>query len=290
MNDPKRTPLPPSDPFLNLGDFQEDLGMFEAATHAEPVEIFDITLNKILFAPDGSSQDPTARRLAELVAELTKTEVVEAAGLKTAAEMHAAKQQHGADLLVLPIPFGADIDELGEASLGQLADQILVDTLPILAVRQAMKEPDLRKCLQHVVVPLSPENRRVVEVLSWACRLLPESGQLTIVEIANAELRAEASHLREPSEPSGFTASERVSRVLTRHFAGSIAAIQKRSTELGFALQVFSTSGQFVESTLAHLEAAPGLVMVAGTGDRRSDSYHHETDLLLASQYPILIV
>ncbi len=290
MNDPKRTPLATSDPFLNAGDFQEDLGMFEAATHAERVDIIDISLKTILLAPDGSNQDPTARRLAEVLGESVGAQVVEVAGLHTAEEMQAAKQQHAADLLVLPVPFGAEIGELREASLGELVDRILADTLPMLAVRQVMEEAEIRKCLQNVVIPLSPENPRVVDVLSWACRLLPESGQLTIVEIANAELRAEASHLREPSEPAGFTASERVGRVLTRHFAGSIAAIQKRSSDIGFALQVFSTSGQFVDSTLAQLEDSPGLVIIAGSGDRRSDAYHHEADLILDSRYPILVV
>jgi len=171
-----------------------------------------------------------------------------------------------------------------------VVDRILADALPILAVRQVMDESAIRECLRNVVVPLSPENPRACDALAWACRILPASGRLTVVEIADAELRAEASQLRDPSEPVGLTAAERVDRVLTRHFASPIAAIQRRARDQRFHVQVVGVGGKFVESTLAQLNQAPGLVIVAGSADRRSDSYHHEADLILDSRYPVLII
>lgn len=290
MNDSKRSPMTGTDPFLNAGDFQEDLGMFEAATHAAPIELVEVPLKTVLFAPDDSNQDPTAQRVSQLLAQAVGAQLVEVAQLKTAAALQDTKQKHGADLLVMPVPFGADFTELREESLGDVVDRVLATTLPILAVRQLMEESEVRSCLRNVIVPLSPENPRSDAALSWASRILAHGGQLTIVEIADADLRAEASHLRDPSEPAGLTASERVNRVLTRHFAGSIAAIQRRSLEVGFQIQVLSSPGRFVDSTLAQLRDAPGLVIVAGSADRRSDSYHHEADLILDSRYPVLIV
>ncbi len=290
MSDAKPNPLATTDPFLNAGDFQEDLGMFEAATHAAPFAIADIALQTLVVAPDGFNQDATVRGVAQRLAQAVGAQVVEAPGLKTADEVQTAKQRHGADLLVLPVPFGADIGDLREASLGDVVDRLLADALPLLAIRQLMDEPAIGECLRNVVIPLSPENPRSADALAWACRILPASGQLTVVQIADAELRAEASHLREPTEPIGLTASARVSRVLTRHFASPMAAIQRRARDQKFHLQIVEAGNQFVASTLAPLHEAPGLVIVAGSADRRSDSYHHEADLILDSRYPVLIV
>jgi hypothetical protein len=109
-----------------------------------------------------------------------------------------------------------------------------------------------------------------------------------VVEIADAQLRAEACELLD--RPAKAAPASVVDRVLTRHFASCIAAIQRKALERGFQTRVSRTAGRFVESALAQLNGSPGLTVVAGSTDRRSDAYHHEADLILASRYPVLIV
>lgn len=290
MSDPNRDPMAKSDPFLNPGDFQEDMGMFEAATHAPTVALADVDLKTVLFTPDRSNQDPTGRALARLLAETVGANFIEAPDLKTNQDLIAAHGQHPTNLLVLPVPFGRDIAELGEASLGDVVDRLLGTDLPILAIRQPLAESALPGLLNNVVVPLSPDNPRNDRALAWACRILGRSGTLTVVEVADASLRAEADMHRSPAEPVQQTATERINRVLSRFFAGSVGAIQRKAADRGFQIQVITAGGRFVDSTLMQVKVSPGLVIVPGSLHRQSNPYHNEADLILSSQYPVLVV
>ncbi len=290
MSDPNRSTMATSEPFLNSGDFQEDLGMFEAATKSTAVDLPEVALGAVLLATDGSNQDATARSVALKLAAAVGAKFGEDSGLKTVADLQAAKKAHNADMLVLPVPFGSDIGDLREESLGEVIDRMLALDLPILAIRQPLEEGAVGDVFEHVIVPLTPDNPRSIVALAWGCKILNGSGTLTIVEIANAELKAEAEELREDAESPSANAAARVTRVLTRYFGGSISAVQRKAAECGISINVEIATGRFVESTLAQLDDEPGLVIIAGTTDRRSDSFHQEADAILASRYPVLIV
>ena len=274
-----------SEPFVGAGDLQEDLGMFEAATHAAPIQLPEVSLTTVLLALDGSNQDNTARSVAARVAAACSAQVAEERGLITAQDIRAAKTTHRAELVVLPVPFGSDIGELREESLGVVMDQLLASCLPILAVRQPLEEAAVQSLFQRLHVPLSPVHESGPKALAWACRLLGPAGTLRVYEFADARLREEARTLGKEAEPAAA-----VGRVLSRFYAGTIAVLQRLAVEKGFQMRVASVSERFVKGTLAAVEQAAGLIVVAGATDRSSDAFHHAADLILGSRGPVLVV
>ena len=75
------------EPFENAANFAEDVGLFEAATHAPPVELPAPELRAFHLALDGSNQDATARGFAEVLAARTGAALREQSGASNAADM-----------------------------------------------------------------------------------------------------------------------------------------------------------------------------------------------------------
>ncbi len=127
----------PMEPFENESNFQEDVGMFEAATHAGTLVLPTPRVQVVHLALDGSNQDDTARALAQAVAERLQARVHEQTGAADANEILARRRAEQADLLVIPVPFGRDFLKLGMDSLGSVIDMLLRESpCPLLCVRE----------------------------------------------------------------------------------------------------------------------------------------------------------
>lgn len=259
--------------------------MFEAAAHAEPVDLPAVSLRTVLVALDDSNQDATARAVAKVIADALGAQVSEQPGLTTAQSLRDAKMALAADLLVLPVPFGSDIGELREESLGVVVDQLLASCLPLLAIRQPQDAAAVQALLRRIYVPLSPVHERGALALAWACRLLGHAGTLRVLEFPDAALRQQARALA-----AGADSQAAMQRVLTRHYAGNVAQVQRLSVASGFQVHVHSLSGRLVDETIQAVDQAAGLVVIDGAVDRRSDAFHHAADLVLASKGPVLVV
>jgi len=280
----------PIEPFETASNFLEDMGMFEAATHAPATALPVVDASTVLLALDGSNQDEPARFLAGALAAALGASVVEKAGLESASIVNAVREAR-AQLLVLPVPFGADIGSLREESLGDVVDRLLLAAgIPILAVRQPLGEARLGAAIRRIVVPVFPGEARTGLALAWACRLLRAGGDLHAVEIADREVLAEANLLREPALGTDSTTQASIERVMTRQFASLIAAVQRTASEGGFGAHVVQSSGRFVAETLAAIGDSPGLIVITGSHDRRSTTFHRCADLILGSAYPVLVV
>lgn len=279
------------EPFESASNLMEDMGMFEAATHAGAIQLAEVKVNTILALPDGSNQDPATQFLAnELSHKLGATLVVKHQ-LETVKSVLEAVEATHAELLVLPVPFGADIGTLKMDSLGDFCDRILSHiTVPVLAVRQPLSEAVLKATLQRMVVPLNTQEPRSAVAMSWACRLLQTGGELVALEIGDTHTEIEANQLQKPFDNLDSTHQAAIERVLSRHFAGLIATLQKKSAEFGFGTTVRSVRGRFVDCTLDAIGELAGLAVVAQSTDRRSDTFHRCSDLLLGSSFPVLMV
>jgi len=283
--------MTPIEPFGNADNMLEDLGMFEAATHAPAVTLPPVNVSSILLALDHSNQDDAARTLAASLAKTLEATVVEKTDLTTAQQVVDVLRAAGAQLLVLPVPFHSDIGQLREESLGEIVDHLLQSAdVPILAVRQPVSEENLRSALRRIVVPLSPAESRTALALSWACRLLRAGGDLYAHEIADRDVIDGANLLRDATDNPESQPQADIERVLTRQFAGLVAVVQRTAHEVGFGAHVHSASGRFVAQTLEVVAAAPSLVIVGGSSDRRSTTFHRCMDLILGSTYPVLVV
>lgn len=278
----------PMEPFENAANFIEDVGLFEAAVHAPATVLPIIQPSRVVVATDGSNQDPATRAVGRMIAE----RFGQSADLREnlpARELDAIHS--GAGLLVVPVPFGSDIGELREESLGPAVDHLLASrACPLLAVRQPLADDLLAAALRNIVVPLVPGETGNDLALGWACHFLKGGGVLTVLENADREVLAEARLLLDGVNVSDSTAVATIERVLNRQFAGLIGAVQRVSADVGFETQVASAGGRFVDSVLARVGDAPTLAIVSCARDRRAANYHRVADLILASRYPVLVV
>ncbi len=279
------------EPFENAANFLEDVGMFEAAVHAPPTSLPLIEIKKVLSVLDGSNQDVAVRFLGRAFSEKLNASLEEHEGLTTPAAIEDASLKTQAGLVVLPVPFGADIGELREESLGEIVDRVLpARTCPIMAVRQPLGDESLNAALRHVLVTLVPGEPGNALALAWACQLLKSGGELILLEIADREVLSEAKLLLDRVNITEATAIATLERVLSRQFASLVGVVQRTAAESGFDARVASISGRFVEQVLKEIGDQPTLVIHAGSKDRRSTNYHRSADLILGSRGPVLII
>lgn len=281
----------PMEPFENAANFMDDVGRFEAAVHAPPTVLPQVEVPSILLALDGSNQDGAARYIAGQVGKVLSATVHEQAGLATAPEIRDRGDAVQAGLIVVPVPFGADIGLLQEESLGMEVDRLLLEShVPILAVRQPLTEDRLAAAMRRILVPLAPGEHHNPLALAWACKLLGQGGELQMLEIADQDVLAEARLLLDRKEISEATQQASLERVLSRQFASLVAIVQKTSSEVGFGVHVVAASGRFVAQSISAMHDAPTLTVLAGSRDRRSNSYHRAVDMILAASGPVLVV
>ncbi len=279
------------EPFESAANLDEDVGLFEAATHSAVVVLPEPALRTIVAALDGSNQDATSRTYAELLAARTGANVVELAGPTSAAEILAATESHRADLLIVDVPYGQDYGELGGDSLGSVVDLLLLKSpVPVLCVRAVQDREGVQAALDSVIVPVAVADDEVTRALGWAFRVTPEGGRIDLVAVADRDVLSEASHLIADTPDLRTLEPSRLSRALLSEIGGVVAATQKRGAAEGRTVHVETRVGKFVPLTLAELHGRPHVIIWGLTRDHASPAFHRAVDLLLASTGPVLMV
>lgn len=276
------------DPFESAANFNEDVGLFEAAIHPQTVDLQIPALQSIAVAWDGSDRESTLRSFADhLVARSGATvEVLEHADSE--ADISAALAAAPPDLLILPVPFQRDYAGLGSTSLGSLADQLLLSTpCPVLCVRQVQDPKEILAALDHVLVPVAIADELVERALGWAFRMTPPGGRIDVVAVADCDVLLEASHLI--SAPQTLSADE-LQRAMLREIGGLVSAAQQLAKTERRTMHIETRVGQFVPLTLAEMHGRPHMIIWAANRDHSSPSFHRAVDLLLASTGPVLLV
>lgn len=278
------------EPFESSENLDEDVGMFEAATHCPVVELPIPEIRTIVLALDGSNQDSTTRGYAEQVAARTGAKIETLTGPGKAAEILQAIERHHADLLVVDVPYGQDFDELGCDSLGSVVDVLLVKSkIPVLCVRAVQEEASIQAGLNSVIVPIAIADEQVARALGWAFGLSGKDGRIDIVAVADGDVLSEAGHYAKGLAKLPPDASQ-LSRALLTEIGGVVAAAQKRGHDEGRTVHVETRVGKFVPLTLAELHGRPHVIIWGITRDHSSPAFHRAVDLLLASTGPVLMV
>lgn len=278
------------EPFENQGNFQEDVGLFEAATHGASLELPSPQLQVIQLALDGSNQDATARRLAEGVAQRLGARVHEQVGSRDAADILADLRSRQAGLLVVPVPFGRDFEILGAASLGSVIDMLLLESpCPILCVRDELSDDQVQQVLERVLLPVAVGEPPAIQALAWGFHLLTPQSELELLAIADVELLTEARQLVDQQVGEDAFDAEHVTRAILRETGGLVAAAQRQSSLQNTPVHVTTRTGRFVPQVLEQVGDSPQLVIREMKQDHGAPSFHRSVDLLLASRGPVLL-
>jgi len=222
------------EPF-ELGDnMEEDLGLFEAATHARRFDVAPLVVRHVLAVSGGAAPGvmPAARGLAT---RLSAT-LVEDTTADSADAMLAAAARLGAAVVVA----SAALPESVVAGL--VAPQPADPAVPIVLVPEA---PSFAAAaLDTLVLPLftdAPATRRACE---WACGLAAAAGPQGVIhalELASTDTRRAARRSRRGAAAPGDAT---VGRTVAGGLGSIIAGLQRDATRHGFAVEVTFRGGR----------------------------------------------
>ncbi|HMO35349.1 MAG TPA: hypothetical protein PKA06_04840 [Gemmatales bacterium] len=279
------------EPFESRSNMLEDMGLFEAAMQSAPLELQKVTVQKVLAIPDGSNQDATTLQLATEFSRLLDAQMVETKGISSLEGILQAISKEKADGLVVPVPFGSDIDELKSESLGDIFDRLLTKvSIPVLAVRQPLSAEKIGRVLSHIVVAMNAADPRNATTISWACRLLRRGGELIALEWVNGTRSKSPSMLAGDAPDTWDEASAAAQRDITRRLGSLVAALQKASSQTGFHTSVRTARLRMIDSILEAMEEDAWLAILARSPDRLSESFHLAADLVRSARSPVLLV
>jgi nucleotide-binding universal stress UspA family protein len=284
---------PNKDTFLNRGNFLEDMGMFEAATHAPPENIIKPIVKKILTVSDGSNRDQTLELLAELLAKRLGAESTWIQ-LATATEILTNIQQSKADLVLIPAPLGNRLEDLADRSLGSIVDELLIESpCPLLIVREPLTTAQVDHALKNCLVPVAINDELVGRAVGWGFAVLGNSGDLELAAIADQDVLNEArALLGDEGQTPGWPIfdRQRIEAMIPRYIASIAAATQRQGTADHVHVKVSNRTGRFV-STVQDIIGDTSRLIVWGTRHEHDcPAFHRAVDLILVSQGPVLVV
>jgi len=233
---------PPShrdyEPFELADNMEEDLGLFEAATHAPRVRLERPQVGSVLVvAPAGGSPRAVeaCRSLGHAVAaRLGATVMEDMEETRSSEELRQAVDRTGAGLVVTAIEL-----------LGAVAATAVLaaDTVPVLCLGRHRRRgrgrpaaPD--ETLEAIVLPLLADTPPARRATAWACHLAAAAGaagRLRAVELADPRARAAA---RSRAGAGAGLDDAVVGRVVSGRLGGIVAAVQREAAAHGFAAEV----------------------------------------------------
>ncbi|MEQ8764675.1 MAG: universal stress protein [Planctomycetota bacterium] len=223
-----------------LTEIDENIHLFER-TLKKRTDLPEVSASRVLALSDGSNQDESVLRLAELVAdrlgaELVRRELGPGGGEapltddrdRLPFEVLEQIDEQSIGLVVLPTPFLEDYPSLGATSLGVVADVLLARSpVPMIHVRQPLEDP--RAVLESgvlVCLEADPETRRAA---AWLWRLVPGPLQV-LVALASAEHHAILKFSRGEEQPVTL---EDIGQKLGEQISPLLATMQERARQEG---------------------------------------------------------
>ncbi|MCA8998667.1 MAG: hypothetical protein KDA80_16830 [Planctomycetaceae bacterium] len=139
----------------------------------------------------------------------------------------------GCDLLVVPSPFGRDIDKVGEDSTGTVMDVLLArSNVPVLVTRKTYPIADVP--FAHVFLAMSAENEAAPQAGNWAVTMLAPSGNLQLMLVVEDEaVENMQAMLKAMHQEADFNA-EKYGEALRRSFVPLHTALMNASRERKF--------------------------------------------------------
>lgn len=245
------------EPFELAENMEEDIGLFEAATHVRHFDIEPPVVRTVLVATAAGSMglDFAAGAARRLNAELVTDSVA-----ATAESILAAAARTAAGLVVVPETIGAD-------TLAGLIAGTASGTSPAVAV---VSHADA-SALDAMLLPLFGDEPASRLCLAWACTFAAAAGSrgfVAAVELSTPATRQEARQLAGETPTPEDVRKATVGRAVSAHLGSLVAALQRHSLAHGYAVEVGFRPGWPRREILASLTslARPATVLLGRDG------------------------
>ncbi len=200
----------------------------------------------------------------------------------------AAIQSSECDLVVVPSPFGRDLDKVGSASTGTVIDVLLARApVPLLVIRQPYDPEDVP--FERVSMVLIGENEAAQSAACWTAGMVAPQGHIELLLILEREVLENVQSMMRSLDPDAEITQETLGKAMERSHVRLHRALQKTAQQLGvnYHGEVRPESDPRL-SELSGGTQHPLLVLALERADHGSQGSVH--DRIRKSSHPILVV
>jgi hypothetical protein len=295
-------------------DVEASMRLFERAHVGEVSAVEPRQPARVLLALDGSDQDALgvalSRGLRErfgcAVSVMDARERRDSADLASQAaraiggewlpprtgesfeQILAAAAETRSDLVVVPSPFGRDLESVGPDSTGTVVDVLLARMpAPLMVVRRPYVPAG--ELFANVIFTLSGENEAAGTAGTWAAGLTAPGGRLRLVLVMEAEFAQNVRAVMQTVDPHVQVTEALLTDALARMHVRLHRGLQKSADHAGFQYELrIEPAGGAAEAALYGETGQPLLVIAHERGDHFSQGLVH--DRIRLSPNPVLVV
>jgi nucleotide-binding universal stress UspA family protein len=302
---------------------EESIGSFEAAMHAIEPDLYEPRLERMLVVLDGSNQDSTVAGIAQALAERTSASGLvsacytgpdqtdleaklqetaaaipnaralprppDAATRKPFEQILALAQKEQCEIILLCAPYGENFDDLGAASVGSNLDLLLARAeVPLLVIREPKADP--ARCLQHLLVPITPYDPELVDAAAWTLRLAGPNADIRLLAVVDKDLLSAAGGVLKNQRDFDEMDERQLAGLNRPKAAGLIAAVQRHCAGSGQGCRVSIRTGDFVPIVSEFMNEQDGIVVAQAPRDPGATIFQRVQALTRACRNPVLVV
>jgi hypothetical protein len=288
--------------------------MFERVQLGEVAAIEPRSIERILLALDGSSQDETSTAIAKALAarfsaevsivahcpggeqvaqqavrQLGIGEVVPLTGAKDSFdEILTAIESRKADLVLTPCPFGRDFEKIGPDSAGTVVDVLIARSpVPLLVIREPHEVEQVP--FRRAALTLVGENAAAFDAAAWAATLVAPGGHFELVLVLEEEFHENVARLLESldaqAEPTSAEFSAALQKANIRLHRGLQKSAARASFDYGLSVMREDDARDFLHQDFSSLS----LVIVALERPHHV-SQGYASHCVRHSRQPVLVV
>lgn len=295
-------------------DLRRSIDMFERSKVGKVATVEPRRPSRLLLVLDASLQDETSiglakglgkrfrcplevidarehigdNSLAERIAGSLDAHPIEKQSGDSYEQILSAIDSSGCDLVIVPCPYGRDLEKVGSDSTGTVIDVLLArSSVPLLIVRRPY--PLEKVPFENVVMLLIGENETAPLAAEWATGMVAPDGRVGLLLVLENELIENVQELMRSLDSQTEVTPEMLSDALARSHVRMHRALEKAAAARDFACHFAvrrEADGPLAE--LAGKDRHPLLVLALERRDHSSQGHVH--DRIRQSPHPLLVV
>lgn len=295
-------------------DVEESMSLFERAKIGAIAPVAPRHPKRLLLVLDGSSQDQLSVELcrklqarlacpvdvldaredrssnddAQQIAESLAAHACAKLPGESYEQILAAVQQTGCGLVVVPSPYGRELEKVGTDSTGTVIDVLLSRCpVPLLVVRQSYEVTD--EPFSRAVLLLIAENEAAQDAAGWMLGLTAPGGVVELLLLVESETVENFRELMHAIDPNVEITSGQLSEALERSYVRLHRALWKAAelAKLRYQFRV-ATDAEGPPAELSSAADHPLLVLALERADHASQGHVH--DRIRRSPHVVLVV